>query len=68
MTKQAYTPTPLQLRAARALDLTHAIGERGPRTMKCRSYLAAWLDGRKIRVSMIRYAINYLQMIARTCQ
>ncbi len=61
---QSHTLTPLQLRVARALDLTHAIGERGPRMMKCRSYLAAWLDGRQIRVSTVRAALGYLEMVA----
>lgn len=32
-------------RAALALDLTHAVGERGPRTFMARERVAAWLDG-----------------------
>lgn len=31
-------------RAARALDQTHAVGERGPKTLQVRNRLAAWLD------------------------
>jgi hypothetical protein len=34
----------LRERAAAALDATHAVGERGPRTMRARSVVARWLD------------------------
>ncbi len=34
----------LRTRAATALDLTHPIGERGPRTMAARAAWAKWLD------------------------
>lgn len=31
-------------RCAAALDRTHAIGERGPRTLRARQQVARWLD------------------------
>lgn len=34
----------LRNQAAEALDATHAVGERGPRTMNARNRLATWLD------------------------
>jgi hypothetical protein len=52
-------------RAARALDATHSIGERGPNTMKARKTLAAWLDGAlHLRKSTVRAYCAYLEMVA----
>ena len=34
----------LRDRAARSLDLTHMVGERGPKTFQARNRLAKWLD------------------------
>lgn len=56
----------LRERAAAALDATHdpVIAYRGPVTMKLRDYVAEWLDGRKIRVTTIRKAVAYLEVVA----
>jgi hypothetical protein len=56
----------LRNRAATALDLTHepALAYRGPLTMQIRAMLAAWLDGKKIRISIIRKSVAYLEMVA----
>jgi hypothetical protein len=52
-------------RAAQALDLTYFCGECGPRTMKARSTVAAWLDGAiSIRKSLVRAYCEYLEMVA----
>jgi hypothetical protein len=32
-------------RAAKALDLTHSVDGRGPRTHMARTFVANWLDG-----------------------
>jgi hypothetical protein len=43
-------------RAARALDLTHAIGERGPRTFNARQRVASALDGvGKLNIADVRW-------------
>jgi len=49
-------------RAALALDRTHGIGERGPRTMIARERAAEWLDGRTAR--MPRAAVEWLERVA----
>jgi len=43
------TPSTLALipRAAKALDITHTIGERGPRTLLARQRLATFLDTKR---------------------
>jgi hypothetical protein len=55
----------LRERAATALDQTHEpeLAYRGPTTMKLRSLIAAWLDGKKMRLSVVRKSISYLEMI-----
>lgn len=55
----------LRNRAAAALDATH-LSTKGIRYEQVREYLAAWLDGRKIRTSLIRKSVNYLEMVARS--
>ena len=60
----------LRDRAALALDITHRpdLAYRGPMTMKLRWLLACWLDGKKTRVGIVRRAVAYLEMVARTAQ
>jgi hypothetical protein len=55
----------LKDRAATALDNTHEprLAYRGPMTMKLRELVAAWLDGRKVRTSIIRKSVAYLEMV-----
>lgn len=43
-------------RAVKALDLTHAVGERGPRTFNARQRVATALDGAdKLTVADVRW-------------
>lgn len=43
-------------RAARSMDLTHAVGERGPRTFNARKRVARALDGiGKVNVADVRW-------------
>lgn len=50
--------------AAKSLDLTHAIGERGPKTFLARKRVAEWLDiGGKL-TSKIRLDVLWLLSIA----
>lgn len=51
-------------RAAAALDRTH-FTSKGIQTASVRELLAAYLDGRKLKISTVRKAIGYLEMIAR---
>ncbi len=51
----------LRLRAAAALDATHAIGERGPRTFQARDSLARWLDGESVTKREVMAAIRWLE-------
>lgn len=51
--------------AARALDLTHGMAERGPRTYIARQKVATWLDlGGKV-TQEIRLAVLWLTALAR---
>lgn len=54
----------LKMRAATALDLTHAVGERGPMTMWCREVLARWLDTERGHKNIVKKAIAHLEMVA----
>lgn len=54
----------LRDRAALALDTTH-LTMRGVHAEKMRSYVASWLDGKKLTTSFVRKAVDYLEMIAR---
>jgi hypothetical protein len=56
--------TQLQNRAAAALDMTH-FTNKGVQTPCVREVVAAWLDGRKLKVATVRKAVAYLEMIAR---
>lgn len=53
----------LRDRAAIALDNTHGAGMVGIHTDKMRDYVAAWLDGQKIDVRIIRKAVAYLESL-----
>lgn len=59
--------TKLQDRAATALDRTHnpklALAS-DPYTVKCRNYLAAWLDGKRMKQTFVIAACRYLEMVA----
>ena len=57
--------TKLQGRAAAALDATHDLAHVGDHTEKMRDYVAAWLDGKRIKISTVRRAIAYLEMVRR---
>lgn len=46
--------------AARALDQTHRIGERGPKTMEARTLLAGWLDGLAAPEQKVKAAVKRL--------
>lgn len=46
--------------AATALDRTHKIGERGPKTYNARDKLARWLDGQPVSKNDVRSAIRWL--------
>jgi hypothetical protein len=54
----------LRDRAALALDMTHS-STKGIRYVEVRDYVAAWLDGRTIKTSLIRKSIAYLEMVSR---
>ena len=53
----------LRKRAAAILDATHAphLAYRGPYSMKCREYLARWLDGKRMPIGIIRRSIEHLE-------
>ena len=51
--------------AALALDLTHDVGERGPKTMLARQRLAEWLDTGRGSVSAVKADIAWLKKVAR---
>ena len=56
----------LRDKAAAALDATHSCGECGPMTMKSRTIIATWLDGRsKIHKTTLRRLVDYLEMVAK---
>lgn len=46
--------------AARALDQTHGIGERGPKTMQARMLVAGWLDGKTAPERKVKAAVKWL--------
>lgn len=54
----------LRQQAAIALDATHAIHYRGPRTMAERNRLAAWLDGVERRPAAVEQIIRRLERLA----
>ena len=54
----------LQWRAAVALDRTHAIDNRGPRTAEARKLVAAWLDDVSTYSTKVRHAVNWLEKVA----
>lgn len=57
----------LRDRAAAALDRTHMAVfalSNDPYTHKVRSYLAAWLDGKKMKHSLVMAGVRYLEMVA----
>ena len=58
----------LRDRAAKALDLTLIAASRnlGIHTETMRGYVSAWLDGAAIKISTVRRAVDYLEMIARS--
>lgn len=57
----------LQIRAATALDRTHnpALSlANDPYTIKVRAYLAAWLDGKKMKQTFVIASCKWLEMVA----
>ena len=52
-------------RAAAALDATHALGERGPRTFLARELVANWLDGGRHWSGRVATAVRWLERVAR---
>lgn len=57
----------LQTRAATALDRTHnpmLSLANDPYTIKVRNYLAAWLDGKKMKQTFVIAGCKYLEMVA----
>lgn len=51
-------------RAAAALDATHAMGERGPKTFRARALVARWLDlGGRVRG--LAGAVEWLESVAK---
>jgi len=56
--------TKLHERAAAALDRTH-FTNKGIQTPTARDIVAAWLDGYKVRLSMVRNLVAYLEMVSR---
>lgn len=52
--------TPSKNKAALALDRTHSIGERGPKTYNARQNLARWLDGEPVSKNDVKSAIRWL--------
>lgn len=46
--------------AARALDQTHRVGERGPKTLAARELLAGWLDGLPVPERKVKTAVKWL--------
>jgi hypothetical protein len=55
----------LRWRAAKALDATHAIGERGPKTLRARDVLSCWLDGAPCGVRRVTAFCAWLEFAAR---
>lgn len=55
--------TALALQAAGALDRTHDVGERGPKTFQARQLLAAWLDTGRGSHAKVRQAIAWLRSL-----
>jgi hypothetical protein len=51
----------LQNRAALALDMTHDKEMIGLQTKSARRLLAAWLDGEKLKITMVRKLVRYLE-------
>ena len=54
-------------RAATALDRTHCGTfslSNDPYTIKVRSYLAAWLDGKKMKQQFVLACCKWLEMVA----
>ncbi len=60
--EEARKPITTRERAARALDRTHSIGERGPRTYNARQRIAAALDAGKLPT---KKDIEWLERISR---
>jgi hypothetical protein len=56
----------LKDRAATALDRTHDKTRAGLQTESVRWLLACYLDGKKMKASMVRKSCAYLEMIARS--
>ena len=61
--KHALFESRLTLRAATALDNTHSIGERGPRTLNARNLVATWLDTKQGDIRKVRAAVNWLESL-----
>jgi hypothetical protein len=55
--------TALAMQAAGALDSTHDVGERGPKTLQARNLLAAWLDTGRGSLVKVRAAIRWLKSV-----
>ncbi|MFL6709260.1 MAG: hypothetical protein ACJ8HI_13740 [Massilia sp.] len=59
--------TQLQNRAATALDRTHnpaLVLANDPYTVKVRAYLAAWLDGKRMKATFVITCCRWLEMVA----
>lgn len=57
----------LRDKAAAALDHTHNKAQFGLRdTQKVRAIVAAWLDGQKVKQTIVRKSVAYLEMIDRS--
>jgi len=54
----------LRFRAALALDRSHAVGERGPRTLHSRARVAAWLDGDRAAGRTLSADLKWLEDVA----
>ena len=67
MTKnqQNTLPNSWRDRAAAALDATHHLDGRGPKTFAARITAASWLDGVGFRPAAIREAIRWLERLAK---
>ena len=65
----AVSVTAVAVNAATVLDLTHAVGERGPKTFLARKRVAHWLDTGEGNIAVIRKDVRWLrEVIAETVE
>lgn len=53
----------IKQQAATALDRTHKVGERGPKTYNAREKLGRWLNGQPVSKNDVKSAIRWLMAL-----